>query len=404
MSIHGMSHRLRGWYSLRRVVSASRFGTRAVLIAGFAALPVGCGEPVDSKGSVVFRDSVGVSIAENIAPAWGEGDAWTVDSMPALVIGLLDGPQEYVLDGIAGATRLSDGSIVIGQRHEVRYFDSAGQHIRTVGRRGQAEGEFGSVNVVRLQNDSVAIIDLVNQRLTVLDGHGQLVQSMALPQPMTALNVRGVLADGSYIGTAPGRMFRQVGVPSAEWDSMTVLRFRAGDTAYDTINTVRRVSSKYSRDFAPTGVIAGSQSGYWYGDGELYEFSRYDVTGGVSLIVRAPVEPIPVSARARERFKEMQAQFASNGRPQPEASIPEFHAPYRIAMTDTEQNLWVWSPLLYEDAPLVWRVFGPNGEMLGQLTLPTGGVPFEIGSDYVLTREWDEYHVEYLHLYRLLKP
>ena len=52
----------------------------------------------------------------------------------------------------------------------------------------------------------------------------------------------------------------------------------------------------------------------------------------------------------------------------------------------------------------VWTVFDARGRFLGDVTMPAGFTPFEIGADYVLGRWMDDLDVEYVHVYALDKP
>jgi len=363
-----------------------------------------CRESDRASETVTFRDSAGVTIAENAGPSWVSGRAWRVDTVPELVIGVLDGAPEYVLDGIGGATRLSDGTIALGQQHEIRYFDKEGHHIRTVGRRGQAEGEFGAARLVRLAGDSLGVVDITNQRFTVLDEFGRLVSTVRLPQPMTVLSVRGVFADRSLIGTAPRYRFPTAAQSGAEWDSITVLRFHLGATEYDTVAVLPYFSRSHHQDFALNAVLVPTQRGYWYGVGERYELMFHEPDGTVTRILRAPYPAVEISEEVRARHQEVQRELAASGRWTAEGDLPDFQPAYRFAVSDVDNNLWVWSPLSYEEGLPPWVVFDEDGRLLGQVAPPNRSVPFEIGSDYFLTSDWDEYGVEYLHLYRIVKP
>ncbi len=55
------------------------------------------------------------------------------------------------------------------------------------------------------------------------------------------------------------------------------------------------------------------------------------------------------------------------------------------------------------EAPADWSVFDPEGVWLGRVTLPEGLEIFEIGADYILGRWRDEFEVEYIMVYELVK-
>jgi hypothetical protein len=73
-------------------------------------------------------------------------------------------------------------------------------------------------------------------------------------------------------------------------------------------------------------------------------------------------------------------------------------------MADAESNLWVADYLAPGDEQPRWRVFDPEGRMLGTIETPIGFTIHEIGSDYLLGVERDELDVEKVVIYRLIKP
>jgi hypothetical protein len=129
-------------------------------LAALAALPLlaACGGEAGAAAPVV-RDSAGVRIVENARPAWGEGEGWRSSPEPLVDVGLAEGDAAYQFGRVAGALRLDDGRIVVadGQANELRWFDAAGRHLKTAGRKGGGPGEFDGLHaLLRLPGDSVA--------------------------------------------------------------------------------------------------------------------------------------------------------------------------------------------------------------------------------------------------------
>ena len=84
----------------------------------------------------------------------------TLDSAPIMSIGVEDGDPSELLAGANSALHLSDGSVVIANTnaHDIRVFDSTGQHVLTTGRLGSGPGEFRSFLTVYLDaTESVAV-------------------------------------------------------------------------------------------------------------------------------------------------------------------------------------------------------------------------------------------------------
>jgi hypothetical protein len=50
-----------------------------------------------------------------------------------------------------------------------------------------------------------------------------------------------------------------------------------------------------------------------------------------------------------------------------------------------------------------WTIYDPEGRVLARLIVPERFSPFDIGDDWVLGRELDEFDVEHVRLYRIAK-
>lgn len=143
------------------------------LVAG-AAFTIGCS---DAPVAAAFRivDSADVSIASSSTPRWKPGEGWRVDSMPLLDIGAAEGPPQAQFTDIAALLLLPDGGVLVAEGSDVtlRFFDSAGKPVRTVGRSGEGPGEYRSFGDIRLAGDSLFVWDDRLRRLSVLalDGH-----------------------------------------------------------------------------------------------------------------------------------------------------------------------------------------------------------------------------------------
>ena len=125
------------------------------------------------------RDSAGIEIVENFgAPLWPEGPGW--EFTQDLRIGAVDGPPEYQFGRIGGLEVLSDGRIVIvdALTHNVRFFTSEGDHIRTVLRKGQGPGELSSPGgLYKGPGDTLIVGDGSAARMHVLAPDGTYLET-----------------------------------------------------------------------------------------------------------------------------------------------------------------------------------------------------------------------------------
>ena len=103
---------------------------------------VTCGEsPEPTPSGVEVADSAGTRIVSS--PPRDEVFAELAPE-PALSVGLLDGPEELLFGDIESVARDANGNVIVadGQALEIRIFGPDGGWLRSLGREGEAPGEF----------------------------------------------------------------------------------------------------------------------------------------------------------------------------------------------------------------------------------------------------------------------
>jgi hypothetical protein len=116
---------------------------------------------------------------------------------PLVSVGGEDEREEYLLDRVVRALRLSNGEIVIanGTSLELSYYDSEGVFLRKVGGEGQGPGELVRItSMARMAGDTVAVWDLRQGRLTLFPS---TEESMAVVA--TALGSSTPSAEGMFM-------------------------------------------------------------------------------------------------------------------------------------------------------------------------------------------------------------
>jgi hypothetical protein len=396
--------------------------------AGIGLLPAlaACGGDARAAGPVV-RDSAGVRIVENSAPAWKEGEGWRLAAEPALDIGMLDGPAQYQFGRVTGAVRLGDGTVVVGddQSKDLRFFDRTGRHVRTVGREGGGPGEFKAVGSLAALGDSLVVGDYNNRRVSVFGPDGRLVRAV----PLDAGGSRdftfpvGYLGDGSVL-LSSGGVFDGNARTGVSRDSVTYLRLAPAGGAPRRLG--RFVGSEMfvqsgggavmvgPRAFGRSAEISVVPDGFFYGSSDTYQIGRYDASGRLLRLVRRPQATRAVTPADIERYRESrlkQAAEARGGRfrQMQEKSLaamsyPETMPAHGRIQADRAGNLWVSDFQVTPEDPGKWTVFDPEGRMLGTVSTPARFRVFEIGEDYVLGVWKDELDVDHVRLFALEKP
>jgi hypothetical protein len=397
----------------------------AVLVGAFSASLGACGTADVRAGEVVVRDSAGVTIVENDRPVWRSGDGWTVAERPSLSIGMLDGPEEYQLDGVAGARRLSDGRIAVANAgtSQIRYYDADGRFLAHAGREGEGPGEFRSMGpfLDGRAGDSLAIYDFSARRISEFDAEGRFVRSLR-GEDMTF--PRGRFGDGRFL-SATTRLFRPGGSPAGlSRDTIALLLSDLGAGVRDTV--LRTVGDEMvtvtdgqsvsvsTRTFGMTTVTAVTEDRFFVGTQDAFEIAEYAQDGTLLRRIRRRWDPVPVTAAHIEENRRRQLeQAATHSNPMmrehfermaANMDYPPAHASHGPIHLDRDGNLWVQERRgLSPDEPVYWSVFDAAGHLLGTVRTPTGVVVMDIGDDYVLGRWQDDLDVQYVHMYRLNK-
>ncbi len=405
---------------------------RWTLLLG-CALILACSGGDDARSGVnpVVLDSAGVTIVVNSIPSWAPETGWRIGRQ-ITSIGAVEGEPEYQLYKAWDATRLSDGTIAVANSgtSEIRFFDSDGMFIRSVGRSGGGPGEFRDAHALRaldhVEGDTLLAWDLYGQTMSVFAPDGRFVRSSRLRNTTRMYFLShhyggGVFADRTMLLAlfspdnpqgGPDGMSRQVlrfVRFSAEGDSLGVLGEFEGSDQY-----IRRMGdSGMQIQFPPFGRIlsvrvAGAMA--YVATGDSYEIAVYGAEGDLRTLVRREHSPVAVTDALLEWQLEREISNHSEGAQQGiqrnwrDMPMPETLPPYHMIEVDTDLNLWVQDYSAGENAANEWSVFDPQGAWLGTVSMPPGFELYEIGADYILGKETDELEVEYITVYALVKP
>lgn len=413
-----------------RVTSpARRTGSLSVAVALPVMLAIACTEADQPSRTYIVRDSSEVRVVQNVAPLWGDDDAWQIAEVPSVEIGDASGEGLGVFSEIAAVVRLSDGRIVVGDGASgtLRFFDARGTALGIRGGRGEGPGEYQELSHISIvSGDSIVVMDAVLQRVTVLGPDGVFVRSAQLSAAQVGgyATPHGLLEGGSIL----------VSVSELATSLGSGLQRRSASLLAVDLETgkVNRLASI----LGPQEILEGSRSiGYLFGvDTEVATsaseillmstdqavVTKLGIDGETKLIFSWPVEskavtqelltmamaerianfPAGVSTRTIERLRERRLD---------ETVAP--HLPNARSLTvDAKNNVWVESFPVPGEGQASYLIFRPDGVWLGSLALPDGlkrgTIPqfdpaLEIGDGYILGVWVDELGVEFVREYQL---
>jgi hypothetical protein len=389
-----------------------------------AAILASCGRDTQEKPGAQFavRDSAGVRISENSAPA--DSAIYTIAGLPRLAIGLEDGPDAYLLSNVRTAIALADGRIVVanGGTAEIRTYSPTGEHLTTYGRTGEGPGEFRSLSEVWIARlDTIVALDRALNRITVLAPDGSVAATHGIPQvPAEApvmTHVLGRFADGTLLlkgvpllgpDSEEGRVRTHANYarwsPGAEGVAMLgalpdLEQWVVGDGGGFT---------GYAVPFAAQPQVAVGARHFHYAAGEQFQVERRDTAGRLAAIVRREHQPRPVTRDQVEAHRaESTARMPPAGRARYERAlsswgVPDNHPAIRRLLVAAGGDLWVREATTDDPGSSIWSVFAPDGRWTARVELPRRFVPLTVNETEVLGVAFEpETDVEQVHAYRL---
>ncbi len=151
---------------------------RLMVLNLFPLILWACGQEEGEGGEV--PPSARRGAAEPAAMSNGPVETWALSPVPLLQIGVREGEEPYQLHRALGSVRLEDGSLVVlnAGSQELRYFDSDGRFLQSVGGRGEGPGEFESpVSLRKTQDGGLQVWDRGLLRASVFELEGAYRES-----------------------------------------------------------------------------------------------------------------------------------------------------------------------------------------------------------------------------------
>ena len=387
-----------------------------------------CDRPTSSSVTFAVRDSAGIVIAENTGSLEPGDGGWSVPDEPTLTIGSFGGNEEEQLVQVAGAVRLSDGGIAIGDAgtQNLRIFAPDGRHRITWGGEGEGPGEFQSVHLAGvLPGDTLVVVDRRLLRVSLFHPEAGFLRSTAMDQGETYLfrchgmfEGGGVLMEGLGLDEfdSDGYARRSTAFVAVGADGSIVADYGqlpGMESVMATLRTEHGIATTLmSIPFGKEGLGVASGGAFYYASQDAYEIKVFDLQGSLRRIVRvdrpgAPVTPDQVEAFILDQIADVDDENAARETRQryEEAPVPEAHPAFAALIPGADGYLFVEGPTIPDGPPVLLDVLDPEGRLVGSLPMPAGvDRILEIGPDHLLALHRDEFDVEYVRLYDLVHP
>jgi hypothetical protein len=346
---------------------------------------------------------------------------WTIEPDPVLTLGADPADTAVLFSTVVGATRLSDGNILVGDHgaFALHLFSGAGAPVRRLGRKGAGPGEIGYLKALLRCGDSLVTLDIEPRRASVFSLAGTYVRSFRFGSPEagnspyhTACNGLGVFAhygwelprdmkDGAYRPVVP---FWTSGADSGV---RKVIGHFPGSERFGLVVDGTPRGTRPLPLGKQSDVAVGPDRVY-VGTADRFEILVFDPGGNPADTIRQATASLETTRADIENAK--QKELASNDetwrasieRDYARMPFPKTVPAYTDLVVDSDGNLWVQEFPRVRSSRVRWVVFNSAGTRLAELSLPTDLEVYEIGQDYVLGRylSADE-SIPQVRLYRL---
>ena len=401
-------------------------GHRTLLLTALL-FGAGCTQPdTPPAARAQAADSAGIRIVTS--PPRDAVHARLADR-PALSVGELDGPEEYLFGRIASVARDGEGNLVVadGRAGEIRVFDARGRHLRTFGGMGEGPGEFQDLSGAWPVSGGIVAVDRRQQRIASFGAEGSLVATSRFTGigEMGALDNLGMVGSGMVLNQV-----RDMGMSSLEESSLeraaealeddgaSVLFLRHGLDGGLVDTLARRPGEKMLMRTSGSGetmsvnllrvpfsrrpTAVGSPEGAAVTGGGEYEVVLFGDDGAPRTIARLD-EPPPARTDAH-----LEAYVRNSGNPllNDEASVramvemyqsmplPERLPAYTKLLLAETGELWARRYRMRGESMDHWDVFAPDGVHLGRVNVPTSFQVKEISRNQAVGIATDELGVE----------
>lgn len=355
-----------------------------------------CSSQPNTPRFVEVADSAGIRIVTNSDPVWQDRVFATLPDSPDLVVGMREGPSEYIFSRIVSAKRSDSGRLTVadGASGEIRVFNEAGRLLTRFGGKGSGPGEFRSISSVQsVSGDSTVVWDYGAGRLSVFGSDGELASDFDLHERRP----RGV----GWVG--PGRYLLKVSTTTPTMPSGTestvirdTVRFEAwspdgdvspfADDLYPAVESAllaRVVEGKVRfaeapRLFGRDVHAAFSSERIALGSSDRFSIDVFDVTGTPIHTLRMPGVERPATQQDVDRWMEATLEQAGDT-PGTRAALdlmansaplPTLMPAFADLLLDGDQNLWVQEFTAPGATEIRWLVFDRDGAFQGVVRVP----------------------------------
>jgi len=302
-----------------------------------------------------------------------------------LVIGERPGAKEPLFQSIRSFRVDNSGNIYVldSRAPKLIKFDSRGNVLFSIGRKGQGPGEFMVPTMMELgKQNSILVYDLGNRRLSYFSADsGALLEEKSTARLGRLFRVDDD-SQGSFFGT--------LNLPGPEQKVQIVTKYSPSlEPVKEFFRIEDRQLGSEVRPYAPNLLFRVLSDGRLLvaNDAE-YKFYWYDEKGGLLRTAQTDYRPVAFTAADKARYIEA---FTKDGGPLPNDEMfvfPDEYPPIEHMVTDDRDNIFVRTHDADKKGRHYYEAFDRDGKPLGRFALAFA-ITCVVG-DGMYSREQDE--------------
>jgi hypothetical protein len=339
----------------------------------FAVCVPGCAGEGERRSAEVSIDTIGGIVHVRNT---GAALALRVDSIAT--IGAPEGPASF--GAISAVIADDDGSIYVADSKsaEIRVFDTRGQWVRTIGRRGGGPSEFDLLYSIAWVGDTLAVLDPGNGRVGLMSRTGEWLGQL-LHERMTGSRLHLYEVGGALYwvtvarGTGPVQsMFARYAGGTPDTIASPVLPAVTGSSIlcrHPTGGGITVFSNPFSIRPRPVPAPGRRVAAVPSGD---YRIALITSSGDTARIIEKTHEPVPITDaewdEATKGYRDWTARAAGAKCNPVEFTRPSAKAAVRDIFHDDRDRMWVESTT--RDG-FAFDVFDTEGRLVGTVAAPS---------------------------------
>jgi len=334
------------------------------LVFSLSLIFVSCQQPQNEwKGTIEVVDGV-VTVKNPEEPIY-RGDVLNLEE--DLSIGAFKGKDEYTFSQINDLDVDDNGNIygIDNSSAHIRVFDSNGQFLRTVGRKGQGPGEMQMPLFVQITSqDEIAVYDYLTQRLVLFSLEGKYLRQVSAARMRYPVLPLRLDSCGNIVGiqimAPPPVGGKDIGKYDPNFEPLFMIaqekqnkNHKRGefDIAMPTLHCA----------VSPNGNIA-------WGNSSVYEMHILNPEGKRIKKIQKVHSPRAMTVKEKERFeKEYSEVLASGG----SLNFPDHFPAFMNIFVDDQEWLWVktYERVEGEEDSYYFDIFDAEGKYLAKVPI-----------------------------------